>query len=185
MLSELINNNILVKLLRGDVARYDLIAAMIGPKLGDRLLLIGCADGRLLAAVGKKTGLTGTNAAVEPDKETATRVLTQATNEGVLADVYAAPDATLPFDVDSFDIVVIPFPVDAGAGLAAPLREAFRVLRNGGRVSVIGRTGRGDDSSASGEAPLPIIAAIQQAGFRAARVLAERDKLVFYEGLKK
>ncbi len=178
MLSELFANNILVKLLRGDAARYDLIASMVGAKLGERLLLMGGADGRLLAALGAKTGLTGTIAAVEPDKETATRVLTDATKAGVLADAYAAPDGTMPFDVNSFDIAVIPFPADEGAGLTAPLAEAFRVLRDGGRVSIITRTGNAGASA-------PIIAAIQQAGFRAARLLAERDKLVFYEGVKK
>jgi hypothetical protein len=178
MLSELFANNILVKLLRGDAARYDLIASMVGAKLGERLLLMGGADGRLLAALGAKTGLTGTAAAVEPDKETATRVLAEATKAGVLADAYAAPDGTMPFDVNAFDIAIIPFPADAGAGLTAPLNEAFRVLRDGGRVSIITRTGIGGASSA-------IVAAIQQAGFRAARLLAERDKLVFYEGVKK
>jgi ubiquinone/menaquinone biosynthesis C-methylase UbiE len=178
MLSELFANNILVKLLRGDAARYDLIASMVGAKLGERLLVMGGADGRLLAALGAKTGLTGTIAAVEPDKETATRVLTDATKAGVLADAYAAPDGTMPFDVNSFDIAVIPFPADEGTGLTAPLAEAFRVLRDGGRVSIVTRTGGASPSSA-------IVAAIQQAGFRAARLLAERDKLVFYEGVKK
>jgi ubiquinone/menaquinone biosynthesis C-methylase UbiE len=183
MLSELFANNILVKLLRGDVARYDLIASMVGAKLGERLLLMGGADGRLLAALGAKTGLTGTIAAVEPDKETATRVLTEATKAGVLADAYASADGTMPFDVNSFDIAVIPFPANEGTGgLAAPLAEAFRVLRDGGRVSIITRTG---SASASASASPPIVAAIQAAGFRAARLLAERDKLVFYEGVKK
>lgn len=179
MLSELFANNILVKLLRGDAARYDLVASMVGAKLGERLLLMGGADGRLLAALGAKTGLTGTIAAVEPDKETATRVLTDATKAGVLADAYAAADGVMPFDINSFDIVVIPFPADEGPSLAAPLAEAFRVLRNGGRVSIITR------SSSSSGASSPIVAAIQQAGFRASRLLAERDKLVFYEGVKK
>jgi ubiquinone/menaquinone biosynthesis C-methylase UbiE len=178
MLSDLFANNILVKLLRGDAARYDLIASMVGAKLGERLLLMGGADGRLLAALGAKTGLTGTIAAVEPDKETATRVLTDATKAGVLADAYASQDGTMPFDVNSFDIAVIPFPADEGVGLTAPLAEAFRVLRDGGRVSIITRTGSAASST-------PIVAAIQQAGFRAARLLAERDKLVFYEGVKK
>ena len=176
MLSELFANNILVKLLRGDVGRYDLIASMVGAKLGERLLLMGGADGRLLAALGAKTGLTGTIAAVESDKETATRVLTDATKAGVLADAYASEDGSMPFDASSFDIAVIPFPTDEGAGLARPLGEAFRVLRDGGRVSIITR---------QGSAGAAITAAIQQAGFRAARLLAERDKLVFYEGVKK
>ena len=176
MFSDLFANNILVKLLRGDASRYDLIASMVGAKLGERLLLIGGGDGRLLAALGAKTGLTGTIAAVEPDRDTATRVLTEATKAGVLADAYASEDGSMPFDVNSFDIVVIPFPANEGAALATPLGEAFRVLRDGGRVSIVTRAGSTQAS---------ITAAIQQAGFRAARLLAERDKLVFYEGVKK
>jgi ubiquinone/menaquinone biosynthesis C-methylase UbiE len=177
MLSELFANNILVKLLRGDAARYDLAASMVGPKIGQRLLMIGGGDGRLLAALGAKTGLSGTLAAVEPDRETAARVLTDATKGGVLADAYASEDGTMPFDVDSFDVVVIPFPADEGVTLKTALGESFRVLRDGGRVSIIGRIA---------DAPVTaIVDAIQQAGFRAARVLAERDKLVFYEGVKK
>ena len=35
-LSDLFANNLLVKLLRGDNSRYELIASMVGTRLGDR-----------------------------------------------------------------------------------------------------------------------------------------------------
>lgn len=187
MFSELFANNLLVKLLRGDTARYDLIVSMVGVKLGERLLVIGGGDGQLLASLGAKTGLTGTVAAVEPDEATASRVLEDATKAGVLADVETAP-GTLPYQPASFDIVVIPFPVDETAALAPHVAEAFRVLRDGGRAAVIARAGRdrreGHGASATG-ATSPVVTALQQQGFRAARLLAERNGLVFYEAVKK
>jgi cyclopropane fatty-acyl-phospholipid synthase-like methyltransferase len=39
---------------------------MVGVKLGDRLLQIGCGDGGLFAALAAKTGLTGRAAAIDP-----------------------------------------------------------------------------------------------------------------------
>jgi ubiquinone/menaquinone biosynthesis C-methylase UbiE len=183
MFSELFANNLLVKLLRGDTARYDLIVSMVGVKLGERLLVIGGGDGQLLAAIGAKTGLTGTVAAVEPDEASASRVLDEATKAGVLADVETA-SGVLPYQPSSFDIVVIPFPADETAALAPRVAEAFRVLRDGGRATIIARAGKGSErreSNGGGAA----VTALQQQGFRAARLLAERNGLLFYEAVKK
>lgn len=185
MFSELFANNLLVKFLRGDRSRDDLIVSMVGPKLGERLLQVAGGDGRLLAALGVKTGLTGTLVAVEPDEATAARVLDEATKGGVLADVHTA-QGTFPYAPAAFDIVVVPFPADDGPALAAHLGEAFRVLRDGGRVAVITRgTARAGDATSGAPTTPPIVTAIQQQGFRAARVLAERSGLAFYEGVKK
>jgi hypothetical protein len=57
-LAELFANNYFLRLLRGRTSNYDLIVSMVGPKLGERLLQVGGGDGLLLAALGKKTGLT-------------------------------------------------------------------------------------------------------------------------------
>ena len=83
-LAELFANNYFLRLLRGRTSNYDLIVSMVGPKLGERLLQMGGGDGLLLAALGKKTGLTGQVSAVEPDAEAAERVKDQATKDGVL-----------------------------------------------------------------------------------------------------
>ena len=83
----------------------------------------------------------------------------QATKDGVLADVLVSPPTTLPFPHESFDIVVIP--LVSGGGLAGT-EEAFRVLRPGGRLSVIARAA---DAAISSE--------LQQRGFKAARLIAE------------
>jgi ubiquinone/menaquinone biosynthesis C-methylase UbiE len=187
--SELFANNVFVKLLRGDASRYDLIVSMVGVKLGERLVVIAGGDGALVAALGGKTGLTGTVVAVEPDKPRAERVLTEATKAGVLADAYASPELHIPFDANAFDIAVIPFPADDGDSLSVAISEAFRVLRDGGRCAVIARAtgaaGAATNASAPAAGASPIIARLHQQGFKAARVLAERKGLTFYEAVKK
>lgn len=171
-LADLFANNYFIRLLRGRTGNYDLIVSMVGVKLGERLLQIGGGDGLLLAALGKKTGLTGEVSAVEVDAGTAAKVKDQATKDGVLSEVHAAPLAQLPFPDSAFDIVVIPFPA-AGDGLPG-VGEAYRVLRLGGRLSVIAR--------ATAEA---IPNQLQQTGFKAARLIAQRDGYAFYEAIKK
>jgi 16S rRNA G1207 methylase RsmC len=170
-LADLFANNYFLRLLRGRTDNYDLIVSMVGVKLGERLLQIGGGDGLLLAALGRKTGLTGQVSAVEADAEAAERVKDQATQDGVLSDVLATPFISLPFPPESFDIVVIP--LVSGANLSGT-QEAYRVLRPGGRLSVIARAAQ---TAISNE--------LQQQGFRAARLIAERDGYAFYEAIKK
>ncbi len=170
-LADLFANNYFVRLVMGRTGDYGLIVSMVGVKLGERLLQIGGGDGRLLAALGAKTGLTGQVSAVEVDAEVAAQVKDQATKDGVLSDVEVAPFTNLPFDSESFDIVMLPFPGPAGLRAAA---EAFRVLRLGGRLSIVTREENGS-----------IPEQLQQHGFKAARLLAKREGYVFYEAIKK
>jgi hypothetical protein len=199
-LADLFANNYFIRLLRGRTSDYDLIVSMIGVKLGDRLLQIGGGDGLLLAALGARTGLTGRVSAIETDAESAARVKDQAMKDGVLSEVDVASFAQLPFENETFDIVVIPYPgapgatavssanaggaASAGAAAAAGALpgadEAFRVLRLGGRCEVIAKAAAG----ASG-GPGAIAAQLQQHGFKAARLIAERDGFAFYEAIKK
>jgi ubiquinone/menaquinone biosynthesis C-methylase UbiE len=173
-LADLFAHNYFIRLLRGRTDNYDLIVSMVGVKLGERLLQIGGGDGLLLAALGAKTGLTGQVSGVEASAEEAARVKDQATKDGVLSEVHVAPSTDLPFPPDSFDIVVIPHPADATSlpGVAG----AFRLLRLGGRLSVIAR-----DAANSGAIPNQL----QQHGFKAARLIADRDGYAFFEAIKK
>jgi len=175
-IADLFANNYFIRLLRGRTSDYDLIVSMVGVKLGERLLQIGGGDGLLLAALGARTGLTGQVSAVELDAEAAARVKDQAMKDGVLSEVQAAPFEHLPFPDGSFDIVVIPYPSlnDPGGDRLTGVAEAFRVLRLGGRLSVIGRA-KSDAISNQ----------LQQQGFKAARLIAERDGHAFYEAIKK
>jgi ubiquinone/menaquinone biosynthesis C-methylase UbiE len=165
-------NNVLVKRLRGQTGQAELIAQMVGTRLGDRVLVIGGGDGRLVAAVGAPTGLTGRVTAVEPEATVANRVELAATAAGVLVEVEAAPVERLPFEDAAFDVVVVPMPATVPA-LAAALTDAWRVVRTGGRAMVITAAGTPD--------PAAVIAQVGQSGFRAARLLAEREDLAFYE----
>ena len=169
---DVFTENALVKRLRGQSGRTDLIAQMVGTRLGDRVLVIGGGDGRLVAAVGAPTGLTGRVTAVEPDAATANKVELAATAAGVLVEVEAAGLDRLPFEDAAFDVAVVPMPATGEADRGA-LVDAWRVVRTGGRAVVVAPAGT--PSSAS------VLDALGHAGFRAARLLAEREGLAFYE----
>jgi SAM-dependent methyltransferase len=174
-------------------APHALAVSMTGVKMGDRFVQIGCADGGRLGAIASKVGLSGRAAAVVPDADAAVRARRGAEAAGVLVDVEIAP----PLDDASFDLAV----VDDTAGFfgslraedrVAAVREALRILRPGGRAMVIGAAPRGGlgallsraqsgpPFTASGGAAL----ALQADGFASVRLLAEREGLVFVEGIK-
>jgi ubiquinone/menaquinone biosynthesis C-methylase UbiE len=179
-LFDLFAQNALVRWIRGDRHQYDLAIAMTGVRLGERVLQIGCTDAGLLAALGAKVGLTGQACGVDPEPGLARSALTSAEAAGVLVETTAAPYAQLGYDTGSFDLVVV-----RRAGtlldrvhLGHALQEACRVLRPGGRCIVAGG-GRGAPRDAEA-----VVKAALDAGFRGARVLAERDGWTFVEGLK-
>jgi len=176
---------------------YLLIVGMTGVKMGDRFLQVGCAHGGRMAAVAGKVGLSGRAAVVVPDEPSAARARKAAENAGVLVEVETAPSTHLPLTDAAFDLAV----VDDTAGLfgtlraedrVASFRELLRVLRPGGRVLIVGavprgglgavlsRTQNGPPFVASGDA----LKALEADGFRSARMLAEREGLVFVEGIK-
>ncbi|MGH9331332.1 MAG: methyltransferase domain-containing protein, partial [Vicinamibacterales bacterium] len=96
-----------MKLFRSGPGPHDLAVSMIGVKLGDRLLQIGCGDGGLFAALASKTGLTGRAAAIDPSESAVARATRAAEREGVLVEISSVPPAPLPFDDASFDVVVL------------------------------------------------------------------------------
>lgn len=176
---------------------YLLVTSMTGVKLGDRLLQVGCAHGGRLGAVAAKVGLSGRAVAIAPDEAAAERARKGAAAAGVLVEVEVAPATRLPLEADQFDLAV----VDDTGGLlgtmrpddrVASIRELARVLRPGGRVMVVGaaargglgalfaRTAGGPPFAASGDA----LEALEADGFKSVRLLAEREGLVFVEGVK-
>ena len=176
---------------------YLLMVGMTGVKMGDAFVQVGCAHGGRLAAVAGKVGLSGRAAVVAPDESSAARARKAAEDAGVLVEVEVAPPTRLPLADDAFDVAV----VDDTAGLfgtmrpedrVAAIRELVRVLRPGGRVLVVGavprgglgavlsRTQSGPPFVASGDATK----ALEADGFKSVRTLAEREGLVFVEGIK-
>jgi ubiquinone/menaquinone biosynthesis C-methylase UbiE len=175
---------------------YALAVAMSGIRMGERLLWIGAQEAAMFGAVAKKVGLSGRAAAVVDSEAGAGRIRDAAARAGVLVDLETAAAEHLPFDADSFDIVVIAGPVGLVEGLApdaqlAVLTEARRVLRPGGRMLVVERFAHrrlfglmapGDRADLTGQ---QAEAALQAAGFRPVRTLARREGLLFIEGLKR
>jgi hypothetical protein len=70
---------------------------------------------------------------------------------------------------------------------AATLKEILRILRPGGRVMVVATAGRGGLAALFGSQQTRSVDPepwLESDGFRGVRRLAERDHLIFVEGLK-
>jgi len=178
-------------------APYPLVVGMTGVKLGDRVLQIGCSNGGPLAAIAAKVGLSGRALAVVADEASMLRAQKAAASLGVLVEVEQSANPRLPVDDEAFDLVVVD---DAGGSFSAmraddrasTLREAARAVRPGGRAMIIGATPpQGLSALLSRGSTVPSIAlsgeaasALEAAGFRGSRTLAEREGLVFVEGIR-
>lgn len=168
--------------------------SMTGAKTGDRVLVVGCGDGEFVAALAARVGLSGRAATVDPSEEARQRAARAAARAGVLVEIVDAPYTRLPYDPDSFDIVVTYHVL----GNLLPeervtcLREVWRVLGPGGRCLVIESVGRGGLWALLSTRPRNreyvisggAIPALQAEGFRGVRLLAEREGLRFVEGAK-
>lgn len=156
--------------------------SMTGVRMGERFLLVGCHDRALLSGLAAKVGLSGTAALAAFDDEQARRAAKVGAKIGALIETRPVADHALPFDSDHFDMVVVDDTSGAFAALsqearAGYLRDARRTVRTGGRIEVV----EGGAARAAGYDALGDLAA---AGFKPVRVLAERDRLRFLEGLK-
>jgi ubiquinone/menaquinone biosynthesis C-methylase UbiE len=172
-----------------------LSVTMVGVKLADRVLVIGCHDPKLIAALAIKSGLTGRTCGVDPSEAAVGEAERVALAEGALVEFASAPLTALPYDASSFDVVVLR---DVMRGIAAAERlsvaaESARVLRGGGRCMIIdstaagaglasmfGRTAPADSAAAD-----DMIETLKAAGYVAVRSLAEREGLLFLEAVKR
>src|ERR1700730_1370144 len=102
---------------------YQLVVGMIGVKMGDRVVQIGCAHGGRLGAVAGKVGLSGRAVVVAPDEPSATRARKGAADAGVLVEIEVAPPTRLPLANEEFDLAL----VDDTAGLLGTLLPEGRV----------------------------------------------------------
>jgi ubiquinone/menaquinone biosynthesis C-methylase UbiE len=170
-----------------------LAVSMSGIKLGDRLLVLGASDTSLVAALASKAGLTGRACLVDESDDLRSRAAVAIEREGVLLESFCAPLASLPFDAESFDVVLFRNVLRAAepASQQAALAEAKRVVRPGGRCIVIDDAPRsGIGALVGGDRKAPrypdggAAALVTAAGFRGVRTLAEREGLVFVEGVK-
>lgn len=174
-LSDVFASNVLVRWLRGDPNRYDLVVTMVGVRMGQQMLVLGAQEPGLTAALARVTGLSGGAHARADDAAGAQRLSAAADEAGVLLDVSHGPVAPLPFTDGRLDLVV----VDAiGRTPTVDYAEVTRVLRPGGRVLVVTRT-----KTEGAPAIEPLHQAVG-AHFKAARVLDHGNGWAFVEALK-
>lgn len=171
-----------------------LAVSMPGIKLGDRLLVLGSADPQLTAALAAKVGLTGRACLVHASEEASARAAALVEQEGALVERFVSPMTALPFEAGAFDVAVLRNTLAAlpPSDRTQAAIEVRRVIRPGGRCIVIDDGRRGglavrrrspeidEQYLAEGGAPARLTAA----GFRAVRTLAEREGLIFVEGVK-
>jgi SAM-dependent methyltransferase len=142
--------------------------------------------------------MSGEAAIVVTDARDAERARAAAAETGALVDVRSSPLHALPFDEQAFDAVVLHdaagvlAPLDAGARTRA-LTEVRRVLRSGGRGVAVepGTPGGWTALLRSAKAVEPAynaaggtVAALEAAGFKPVRLLADREGTRFIEGIK-
>lgn len=171
-----------------------LAVSMAGVKLGDRLLVVGCADPYLIAQLAVKTGLTGRAFAVDDDGRAVAAAEQIVSQEGALIETATAPWDAVPLDAESFDVAVLRdvLPHLTVADRDACLSEVRRVLRAGGRCLVIDGKGRGRLTPVVRRGPAPSdyreadgpVRVLTAQGLKPARILAARDGLLFAEAFK-
>jgi ubiquinone/menaquinone biosynthesis C-methylase UbiE len=169
-----------------------LIVSMTGLRVGDRLLIAGARDQKTVTLLAVKPGLSGRVCLVDEDGTHTSRGAAAAEREGALVESTTAPLTMLPFDPESFDVVVMNHVM---ADLTSDRRmmafaDALRVLRPAGRCVVIDAGRRSGLASLLGGGgqptdPAGIEQAMKGADFSGVRVLAERDGLLFIEGARR
>jgi SAM-dependent methyltransferase len=155
--------------------------AMTGVRMGERFLQIGCSDRALLAGLASKVGLSGTAAVAAFDHEQVKLVDSIAARVGALIEVRDIDGGReWPFGASEFDMVVVDDTDDRFFGLDKPndiLKKALDSLRPGGRIEIVTPV-----KSAHGQFDYRQL--LSEAGFKPVRVLAERGRLRFVEGLR-
>jgi hypothetical protein len=168
---------------RGARSMDPLHVSMTGVRMGERFLLIGCHDKALLAGLAAKVGLSGTSAVAALDDGDATRARHIGGKVGALIEIHDIDKGRAwPIESDQFDMAVVDDTTDRFASLdegtrRTCLHNAFSAVRRGGRIEVIARL----KSDAPG---YDAASELSAAGFKPVRVLAERDRYRFVEGLR-
>ncbi|MEX2661202.1 MAG: methyltransferase domain-containing protein, partial [Vicinamibacterales bacterium] len=81
--------------------------AMAGVRAGDRLLILGADAPKAIAQIALKPGLNGRTCIVDDEPQRVTRAAALAESEGALVEHQTAAVTTVPYDAESFDVVVV------------------------------------------------------------------------------
>lgn len=165
---------------------------MAAVKLGNRFLAVGVRDPAFIAVLAGKAGLTGTACAVDADEAAVTKAAAAIERDGMLAEVSRAPWGMWPYSDGSFDVAVICdlLPTLASYDRSRCVSEVLRVLRPGGRALVVEPAPRGGFGALLSRQAVDAKyrgpqQALKDEGFAAVRELAERDGVLYVEGIKK
>ena len=169
-----------------------LSVSMTGVKLGDRVLVVGCGDPRLIAALAAKSGMSGRTCAVDESPDLATEAGRVALKEGVLIETSVAMPHALgstaspsisSCSATSARVIASRARWCAGSVEAAPSGRALHGDRHAGAQR------RGRDARRTGTGTrrhgVEAIDVFKAQGFVAVRTLAEREGLRFVEAVKK
>ena len=172
----------------------DLEVSMVGLKLGSSFRYLGGADHDLITTLSKIVGISGEASVAVDSSEAAQRITQAAKSAGLLVDIENTRLDSLPYDADSFDVVVANNLLDKLRinERVLCLQQALKVLRPQGRLVVIEPAPRGGLGALfSQRAVDPIYlsnggaeTALKAEGFRAIRSLGERAGKSFFEGTK-
>ena len=160
--------------------------AMIGAKPGDRALVAGRPDARLVAEVARSTGLNGQTLLAAP-ASLRKAYEAAAAEAGVLIEMLDLPaDATdLPGADGTHDLAVLHFDLHEIVGTTRQqlARSALTAVRPGGRVILIeGRRRSGLLSKRAPTVPADaVLALLAGAGGVAARVIGSEDDVTYFE----
>jgi len=165
---------------------------MAGVKLGNRFLAVGVRDPGLIAVLSARAGLTGTACAVDADEDAVKKAAVSIEAGGVLAEVIRAPWGLWPYDEGAFDVALVKdlLPALTSDNRSRCVSEMLRVLRPGGRAVVIEPAPRGGFGALLNRQTVDPkyrgpLQALKDEGFAAVRELAERDGVLYVEGIKK
>jgi SAM-dependent methyltransferase len=155
--------------------------SMTGVRMGERFLQIGCNDRALLAGLAAKVGLSGMAAVAAFNEKQVALAQSIGARVGALIEIKnVAEGLEWPFATADFDMVVVDDTDNGVSRLNQPneiLQKALAALRPGGRIEVVTPI-----ESQAGAHDFTTL--LSEAGFKPVRVLAERGRLRFVEGLR-
>jgi ubiquinone/menaquinone biosynthesis C-methylase UbiE len=186
----------LIPMRRTTLKAEPLPVTMSGVRMGERVLQVGIDNPPIVGRIAAKVGVSGHAAVLVSNEGQAVQARKALERASALADVSVGSVKRLDFPDASFDAVVIHG--QSGLVAATPeeprpeFTEFYRVLRPGGRLIVIERgtpsglaslfqSSKGDAASVRGDETL---SALGRAGFRPARLIADREGALFSEGIK-
>lgn len=177
--------------LRKTAPTEPLIVSMTGLRVGDRLLIAGVQDQKAVTLLAVKPGLSGRVCLVDEEETHTSRGAAAAEREGALVEPTTAPLTMLPFDPETFDVVVMNhvMPRLTSDRAVMAFAEALRVIRPAGRCVVIDAGRRSGLASLLGGGhrtdPADVEQVMKRAQFGGVRLLAERQGLLFIEGARR